>query len=89
MIMFYDLLILDDLLCVHEPHTVRRRRLWATVHRIPGRSDIGHRVKIDLRLVDGATRLGEEMASAIARGWEGLVVKDCEALYLLVYGAVQ
>jgi hypothetical protein len=31
----------------------------ATVHRIPGRADIGHRVKIDLRLVDGVTRPGE------------------------------
>ena len=89
MIMFYDLLILDDLLCVYEPHTVRRRRLWATIHRIPGRADIGHRVKIDLRQVDGATRLGEEMAFTIARGWEGLVVKDCEAPYMSIYSGVQ
>ncbi|KAK5043615.1 hypothetical protein LTR84_011375 [Exophiala bonariae] len=88
MIMFYDLLILDDIVCLHEPHNVRRRRLWATIHRIPGRADIGHRVKIDLRKVDGATRLGEEMASAIARGWEGLVIKDCEAPYFAVHGDV-
>jgi DNA ligase-4 len=85
MIMFYDLLILDEIMCVHESHNVRRRRLWTTVHRIPGRADIGHRVKIDLRHIDGATRLGDEMASAITRGWEGLVVKDCEAPYISVY----
>ncbi|KAK5042844.1 hypothetical protein LTR84_012805 [Exophiala bonariae] len=89
MIMFYDLLILDDNMCVHEPHNVRRRRLWGTVHRILGRADIGHRVKIDMRLVDGATRLGDEMTSAISRGWEGLVVKACEAPYLSIHGDVQ
>lgn len=67
-IVFYDLLILNDIVCIYEPHNVRRRRLWATVHRIPGRADIGHRVKIDLRLFDGAARLEEKMTSAIARG---------------------
>jgi len=43
MIMFYDLLLLDDILCIHESHNRRRRRLWSTVHLIPGRADIGPR----------------------------------------------
>jgi DNA ligase-4 len=51
--------------------------------------DIGERVKIDLRHADGATRLGEEMATVTARGWEGLVVKHCAAPYLSVYEEVQ
>ncbi|KAK5203019.1 hypothetical protein LTR41_011243 [Exophiala xenobiotica] len=88
MIKFYDLLIVDNVACIHEPHSIRRRRLWATVHLISGRADIGHRVKIDLKLVDGVTRLGEEMTWAKARGWEGLVVKDCEAPYFSVHGDV-
>jgi hypothetical protein len=29
MIMFYDLLVLDDFRYVHETHLIRRRRLWA------------------------------------------------------------
>jgi DNA ligase-4 len=83
--MFYDLLILDDIICLNEPHSLRRRRLWGVVHRVLGRADIGTRVRIDLRPPDGAARLDEEMASAIARGWEGLVVKDCDAPYLSLH----
>ena len=49
MIMFYDLLLLDDIICLHEPHSMRRRRLWGVVHRVLGRADIGTRVKVDLR----------------------------------------
>lgn len=47
------------------------------------------RVKIDLTHPSGAVRLCDEMASAISRCWEGLVVKDCNAQYLSLHGDVR
>jgi DNA ligase-4 len=46
MIMFYDLLLLDDIICLKEPHDKRRQRLWSAVRCIPGRAGIGTREKI-------------------------------------------
>jgi DNA ligase 4 len=47
MLMLYDLLLLDDDICVREPHDRRRQQLRSMVRCIPGRSDIGTRTKID------------------------------------------
>jgi DNA ligase 4 len=82
MVMLFDLLLLDDIVCLHEPHDQRRRRLWATVRHVPGQVEIGERRKLDFRLESAPGRLAEQMAHAIAYGWEGLVLKDCRAPYL-------
>jgi hypothetical protein len=66
--------------CLHEPHDQRRRRrLWATVRHVPGQVEIGERCKLDFRLESASGRLAEQMAHAIAYGWEGFVLKDCRA----------
>lgn len=36
MIIFYNMLLLDDILCIRETHNVRRQRLHTLVHYIPG-----------------------------------------------------
>jgi hypothetical protein len=46
MIMLYDLLLLDDIVCFRDTHDKRRQRLWSTVRCIPGRAEIGSREKI-------------------------------------------
>jgi ATP-dependent DNA ligase len=77
MVMLFDLLLLDDIGCLHESHDQRRRRLWATVRHVPGQVEIGERRKLDFRLESAPGRLAEQMTHAIADGWEGLVLKDC------------
>jgi DNA ligase-4 len=47
MIMFYDVLSLDDIVCIKEPHEQRRQRLESLIHRVIGRADVGSREKID------------------------------------------
>ncbi|KAH6881050.1 hypothetical protein B0T10DRAFT_580829 [Thelonectria olida] len=41
MVMFYDILLLDDIVCGLETHDERRRLLQSLVRRIPGRTDLG------------------------------------------------
>jgi DNA ligase-4 len=82
MVMLFDILLLDDIACLHESHDQRRRRLWATVRHVPGQVEIGERCKLDFRLESAPGRLAEQMAHAIFYGWEGLVLKDCRAPYL-------
>ena len=43
MIMFYDILLLDDTVCIGESHDRRRGRLESLVHCILGHADIGTR----------------------------------------------
>lgn len=47
MIMFYDILLLDDNIDIKETHDDRRRELQSPVHCIPGRANIGSRELID------------------------------------------
>jgi hypothetical protein len=48
MIMFYDILLLDDIVCATEPHDKRCHRLCSVVQCIPGRAEISTGVKIRL-----------------------------------------
>ena len=81
MVMLYDLLLLDDDICVQEPHDRRRRQLRSMVRCIQGRFDIGTSTKIDFGS-RGADRLRQIFAATIARGGEGLVLKGCADPYL-------
>jgi hypothetical protein len=40
MIMFYDILLLDDIVCATEPHDKRSHRLRSVVQCIPSRAKI-------------------------------------------------
>ncbi|KAK5216010.1 hypothetical protein LTR72_010984 [Exophiala xenobiotica] len=79
MIMFYDVLLLDNILCLHEPLHLRRSRLETLISRKTGQAEIGEGIQIDLRHSSSISRLHDEMTSAIAKGWEGLVIKDWNA----------
>jgi DNA ligase 4 len=88
MIVFYDLLLLDDVVCLQESHDRRRRRLWAVMRCIQDRTDIGTREKIDFKSSGASSLLGRKFASAIAQGWEGLVLKGCGDPYFSLDGNV-
>ncbi|KAH7125058.1 hypothetical protein B0J13DRAFT_647263, partial [Dactylonectria estremocensis] len=81
MIMFYDILLLDDIVCGLETHDERRRQLQSLVRRIPGRTDIGSREVINFSSFDAAERLSETFAQAITQRWEGFVLKGCDDTY--------
>ncbi|KAK5332478.1 hypothetical protein LTR98_011400 [Exophiala xenobiotica] len=88
MIMFYDVLLLDNILCLHEPLHLRRSRLKTLISRKTGQAEIGEGIQIDLRHSSSISRLHDEMTSAIAKGWEGLVIKDWNAPYMSLHGDV-
>jgi len=88
MIMFYDVLLLDNILCLHEPLHLRRRRLETLISRKTGQAEIGEGIQIDLRHSSSISRLRDEMTSAIGKGWEGLVIKDRNAPYMSLHGDV-
>uniref|UniRef100_A0A8H7NHL9 ATP-dependent DNA ligase family profile domain-containing protein n=1 Tax=Bionectria ochroleuca TaxID=29856 RepID=A0A8H7NHL9_BIOOC len=81
MIMFYDILLLDDTLCVRDSHETRRQLLQSLVRRIPGRADIGSREIVEFSSFTAAEQLSESFARAIAQRWEGLVLKGCDDPY--------
>ncbi|KAK7219336.1 hypothetical protein V2G26_007339 [Clonostachys chloroleuca] len=81
MIMFYDILLLDDTLCARDSHETRRQLLQSLVRRIPGRADVGSREIVEFSSFTAAERLSETFARAIAQRWEGLVLKGCDDPY--------
>ncbi|KAK7398585.1 hypothetical protein QQX98_012041 [Neonectria punicea] len=87
MIMFYDILLLDNIVCGVETHDERRRLLQSLVRRIPGRTDIGSREVIEFSSFDAAERLSETFARAITQPWEGHVLKGCDDPYFSFNGS--
>ncbi|KAH8691873.1 hypothetical protein BGW36DRAFT_303446 [Talaromyces proteolyticus] len=85
MIMFYDILLLDHIVCMYEPDIQRRQRLQSLVHCIAGRADIGNRHRIDFSFLTAEKRLQQILARAITQRWEGLVLKGCYDSYLPLY----
>jgi len=87
MIMFYDILLLDDIVCATEPHDKRSHRLRSVVH--PGRAEIGTRVKIRFLSRHAPELLRYEFARAITAHWEDLVLKGCDDPYFAFSGTHQ
>ncbi|KAM4064320.1 ATP dependent DNA ligase [Hirsutella rhossiliensis] len=81
MIMFYDLLLLDDTVCARKSHAKRRRLLRSLVRRIPGLAEVGFREVVAFSSANAAERLTELFARAITQRWEGLVLKGCNDPY--------
>jgi len=81
MIVFYDILLLDDIVCMREPHGNRRRRLESLIRCVPGRADIASREIIDCSSPEAPRQLGKVFARAISRRWEGLVLKRSDQTY--------
>ena len=89
MIIFYDVLLLDDIKCIYEPYEHRRQHLQVLVNPISGHAELGQREKMDFRRPDAAVRLAHRLATAITQNWEGLVLKACQDPYVSAQGGVQ
>ncbi|KAJ4508685.1 hypothetical protein HRR83_005777 [Exophiala dermatitidis] len=81
MIMFYDILLLDDKVLTNKPHAERRELLRAVVRPVEGQSEIGYRNVIDFSKRDCKDGLRELFVHAINERWEGLVLKGCKDPY--------
>jgi ATP-dependent DNA ligase len=87
MIMFYDILLLDDNILLREPHDKRRRRLQSLVKTTPGWAEIGTREKINFSSLRAPEQLRAAFAAAITQHWEGFVLKGCDEPYLTSNGS--
>ncbi|KAL2788855.1 hypothetical protein BJX66DRAFT_352480 [Aspergillus keveii] len=81
MMVFFDILLLDDNICLRNPHRERRLLLKNTVQIIPGLVDIADQRVIDFSRPDGQSKLESFFSMGIAERWEGFVLKGCEDPY--------
>jgi len=81
MIVFYDILLLDERNFTNEPHRKRRQHLKGLVERIEGVADIAQRAIIDFSSGRAPEKLRSAFAECIRQRWEGYVLKACEAPY--------
>ena len=81
MLMLYDVLLWDDVICVKEPHHQRRGVLKGLVTAIPGRIEIVRRETIDFRSSRATAKLRTLFAQSITQRWEGLVLKGMDDPY--------
>lgn len=87
MIMFFDILLLDDDVCLRKPHRERRMILKNTVKPIPGRAGIAEQEIIDFSRQDSQDRLESAFSKSIAERWEGYVLKGCDEPYFTILSA--
>jgi DNA ligase-4 len=81
MIMFYDILLLDDTICIRELYDRRRRLFESLIHCISDRTDIGNREIIDFSFFEAPELLKEVFTRTIIRRWEEFILKNCDNLY--------
>lgn len=87
MIMFYDLLLYDDIVCLNESLEQRRSRLRSFVRRVPGQAELGYREKINFASSDAKALIRLAFAKSISKGWEGFVLKGCDDPYFSLAGS--
>ncbi|RAL03067.1 ATP dependent DNA ligase domain protein [Aspergillus ibericus CBS 121593] len=85
MIVFFDILLIDDNVCLKLPHRERRLLLKDTIQPIPGRADISEQWVLDFSHYDGQSRLESIFQKGIHERWEGFVLKGCEDPYFTIF----
>lgn len=81
MIVFFDVLLLDDHSLLPLPHAARRKLLEQLITPIQGRADLVMQRELDFSQPGAPRNLQEHFAQAIANRWEGLVVKPSDEPY--------
>ena len=81
MIMFYDILLLDDTIYIRESYNKWCGLLESLVYCTPSQANIGTREVIDFLSSDVPKLLNVSFARAIAQWWEGFVLKGCSDPY--------
>jgi DNA ligase-4 len=85
MIVFFDILLLDDDICLRKPHRERRLLLKDVVKVIDGYADIAEQHIVEFCRPDGRSRLETIFSRAVTERWEGLVLKGCEDPYFSIF----
>lgn len=87
MVVFFDILLLDDDACLRLPHRQRRLLLQDVVKTLPGQAALAEQEVLDFGRPDSQHRLAISFSNAIAQRWEGYVLKACEEPYFPMYSA--
>lgn len=85
MIMFFDILLLDNDVCLAKLHRERRLLLQKVVKTIPGWAELAHQEVLDFNRVDSYHRLEKSFEKAITQQWEGYVLKASDEPYFPIY----
>ena len=82
MIVFFDVLLVDEDPVLHRPLRRRRERLANLITELPGRAVLADYEKMNFSSYKAAERLTEALANAFARRWEGCVLKPTDEPYV-------
>ncbi|KAB8256609.1 hypothetical protein BDV32DRAFT_161091 [Aspergillus pseudonomiae] len=85
MIVFFDILLLDDDVCLKKPHRERRLLLKNVVQVIEGFADISQQRILDFCRPGSQSQLENIFAKGVAERWEGFVLKGCEDPYFTIF----
>ena len=81
MIVFYDVLLIDNNPVIHQKYEQRREHLKRLIRRTTGKSDVVWRKRVDFSKPEGPRKLMICFANALVRRWEGLVLKPADEPY--------
>ena len=82
MIVFFDVLLVDEDPVLHQPYRDRREQLAQLITEIPGRASLAQCQEINFSHRGALERLTHALAHAIARRWEGCVLKPADEPYV-------
>ena len=82
MIVFFDVMLIDDQATLSRPYDQRKKALEELVTLIPGRSDLAARHEISFSSRTAPQQLLESLASVFSKNWEGCVLKPCDEPYV-------
>ena len=85
MIVLFDVLLIDDNICLRKPHRERRLLLKNMIRVIPGRSDIAEQEILDFSRPDSQYKLERSFSKSITERWEGYVLKGCDEPYFPMF----
>ena len=81
MIIFYDVLLIDDDPVLKQPYSYRRKALERLVNRIKGRARLTTQKEIRFASLEGPKQLRHTLALAFVRQWEGIILKPLNDPY--------
>ena len=81
MIVYYDVMLVDDDPVIHRAHRKRRELLETLVSPIKGRADIVWQKHVRFDRPTGPEKLKKALALAFVQRWEGLVLKPSDESY--------
>lgn len=81
MIIFFDILLLDDEVTLVKPHIERRKTLNRVVKKISGRAMTSEWKTIDFSMTGSTQTLLHNFAASVVQRHEGLLLKPADASY--------